>query len=36
MEVLFESSRETRWYPLWVLLGTNGLQIGEAPRAQVE
>jgi integrase len=30
LEVLFENSRETRWYPLWVLLGTTGLRIGEA------
>jgi integrase len=30
LEVLFETSRETRWYPLWVLLGTTGLRIGEA------
>ena len=30
LEVLFETSRETRWYPLWVLLGTSGLRIGEA------
>jgi integrase len=30
LEILFESSRETRWYPLWVLLGTTGLRIGEA------
>src|SRR5215472_8747343 len=30
LEVLFETSGETRWYPLWVLLGTTGLRIGEA------
>jgi integrase len=30
LEVLFETSRETRWYPLWVLFGTTGLRIGEA------
>jgi len=30
LEVLFETSLETRWYPLWVLLGTTGLRIGEA------
>jgi len=30
LEILFESSHETRWYPLWVLLGTTGLRIGEA------
>jgi integrase len=30
LEVLLETSRETRWYPLWVLLGTTGLRIGEA------
>lgn len=30
LEILFETSRETRWYPLWVLLGTTGLRIGEA------
>jgi integrase len=30
LEVLFERSRGTRWYPLWVLLGTLGLRIGEA------
>ena len=30
LEVLFETGRATRWYPLWVLLGTTGLRIGEA------
>ncbi len=30
LEILFETSRETRWHPLWVLLGTTGLRIGEA------
>src|SRR6266542_2987980 len=30
LEILFESSHETRWYPHWVLLGTTGLRIGEA------
>jgi integrase len=30
LEVLFNTSRPTRWYPLWVLLGTSGLRIGEA------
>jgi integrase len=30
LEVLFQSSRDTRWHPLWVLLGTTGLRIGEA------
>ena len=27
---LLETSRGTRWHPLWVLLGTAGLRIGEA------
>jgi len=30
LSVLFASSRSSRWYPLWVLLGTAGLRIGEA------
>ena len=30
LERLFESSRASRWYPLWVVLGTAGLRIGEA------
>src|SRR6266545_6053161 len=27
---LLTSTRDDRWYPLWVLLGTAGLRIGEA------
>ena len=30
LAVLLTSSRSSRWYPLWVLLGTAGLRIGEA------
>ena len=28
LEVLLETSRETRWYPLWLLLGTTAPPIG--------
>ena len=28
--ILWVSSRSSHWYPLWVLLGTAGLRIGEA------
>ena len=30
LAALLRSSRGSRWYPLWVLLGTAGLRIGEA------
>jgi integrase len=30
LERLFASSRDSRWNPLWVVLGTVGLRIGEA------
>jgi len=30
LQILFQTSRDTRWHPLWVLLGTTGLRIGEA------
>ena len=30
LAVLLTTSRSSRWYPLWVLLGTAGLRIGEA------
>jgi integrase len=30
LAVLLGSSRGSRWYPLWVVLGTAGLRIGEA------
>lgn len=30
LERLFESSLPSRWYPLWVVLGTVGMRIGEA------
>ncbi len=30
LSVLLASSRNSHWYPLWVLLGTAGLRIGEA------
>jgi integrase len=30
LRALLANSRQTRWYPLWVVLGTAGLRIGEA------
>jgi integrase len=30
LALLLATSRETRWHPLWVVLGTAGLRIGEA------
>lgn len=30
LSTLLASARDSHWYPLWVLLGTGGLRIGEA------